>query len=239
MLGANNVQNRFHIIQLSILSVFKVNKSKLTNVSGTVLMGVRLHREAPVSVGVVEVRGSDSSQKIKAFFMSSECIETHEKHQICIPGTPVTISAHPVSGDFFPITHVVNSISSIHQDLPCCQDPARVMSKALKILNRIKQNSSLKDFSKSSHDIITYNFLKNEDFVVDSLPSGRLVCMINASSGILEDHQRGLAYFEVSDTNLPSVLNLKDIILIMSRCRDVAIRSELVTGSISTDIFLG
>ena len=53
------------------------------------------------------------------------------------------------------------------------------MSKALKILNRIKQNSSLKDFSKSSHDIITYNFLKNEDFVVDSLPSGRLVCMIN------------------------------------------------------------
>ena len=71
--------------QSSILSVFKVNKSKLTNVSGTVLMGVRLHREAPVSVGIVEVRGSDSSQKIKAFFMSSECIETHEKHQICIP----------------------------------------------------------------------------------------------------------------------------------------------------------
>ena len=83
--------------QSSILSVFKVNKSKLTNVSGTVLMGVRLHREAPVSVGVVEVRSSDSSQKIKAFFMSSECIETHEKHQICVPGTPVTISAHPVS----------------------------------------------------------------------------------------------------------------------------------------------
>ena len=113
------------------------------------------------------------------------------------------------------------------------------MSKALKILNRIKKNSTLKDFFKPSHDIITYNFLKKEDFVVDSLPSGRLVCMINASSGILEDHQRGLAYFEVSDTNLPSVLNLKDIILIMSRCRDVAIRSELVTGSISTDIILG
>ena len=53
---------------LSIISVFKVNKSKLTNVSGTVLMGVRLHREAPVSVGVVEVRSPDSSQKIKAFF---------------------------------------------------------------------------------------------------------------------------------------------------------------------------
>merc|ERR1712098_558021 len=48
--------------------------------------------------------------------------------------------------------------------------------------------------------------------------------------GILEDQQRGLAYFEVSDTNLPSVLNLKDIILVMSRCRDVAIRSEWILG---------
>ena len=45
---------------LSNLSVFKVNKSKLTNVSGTVLMGARLHREAPVSVGCVGLKRSFS-----------------------------------------------------------------------------------------------------------------------------------------------------------------------------------
>ena len=50
--------------------------------------------------------------------------------------------------------------------------------------------------------------------------------MLGDTSGILEDHRRQLAYFEMTDTNLPSDLTMKDVALIMTRCRDVSIRFQ-------------
>merc|ERR1719369_1357486 len=61
---------------------------------------------------------------------------------------------------------------------------------------------------------------------VDCFPTGRLVCMFDKKAGILEDHRRELAYFETTDLNLPQGLELKDIVIVMTRCRDVTIRFQ-------------
>jgi len=200
-------------------------KSKLNNVTGFVKIGIKLHKSAPLSAGIVQVHLSDE-KKIVAFFLSSQCLETHEKFQVCVPGTKVTFNALPISSDFSPVTHVVTLISAIHQDLPYCQDPAKIMSMSLDVLTKIKKYYKLKDFSKPDFDVASFSILRKSNFVVDSFPTGRLVCMINENCGILEDQNRELAYFEVSDTNLPSSLTVKDVVTVMSRCRDVAIRFQ-------------
>ena len=71
--------------------------------------------------------------------------------------------------------------------------------------------------------------------VVDCFPTGRLVCMLNESSGFLEDHRRELAYFEKADLNLPAELEMKDVVMVMTRCRDVTIRfqaSQVLDGPV-------
>ena len=198
-------------------------KCKLTNVSGIVKVGIHFHKAASLEAGVVELAG-DGNKKIKALFVNSVCLETHEKHRVCTPGTRVTFSAIPVSCDNSPLTHVVTVISSVHDTLPACRDPARVMAQMLELLSQLK--TSLKSLEKTQLGVVCYSINKSDDYVVDSVPTGRLVCMVNESSGILEDHKRELAYFEVSDLNLPSSLTLKDVVLVMSRCRDVAVRFQ-------------
>ena len=198
-------------------------KSKLTNVSGIVRIGINFHKAAPLEAGVVELAG-DGSKKIKALFLNSVCLETHEKHQVCTPGTKVTFNAIPVSSDNFPLTHVVTVISSVHDTLPPCRDTARIMEQMLDLLSQLR--TSLRCLEVTQPGVVCFSISKSDDFVVDSIPTGRLVCMVNESSGILEDHKRELAYFEVSDLNLPSSLTLKDVVLVMSRCRDVAVRFQ-------------
>ena len=200
-------------------------KSKLNNVIGIVKIGIKLHKCAPLAAGIVQVHLSEE-KKIIAFFLSSQCLETHEKFPVCVPGTRLTFNALPISSDFCPVTHVVTVISAIHQDLPVCQDPAKIMSTSLDILTKIKKYYNLKDFAKPEFAVSSFSILRKSNFVVDSFPTGRLVCMINEKCGILEDQNRELAYFEVSDTNLPSSLTVKDVVMVMSRCRDVAIRFQ-------------
>ena len=207
-------------------------KSKLTNVSGIVKIGINFHKAASLAAGVVELAG-EGNKKIKALFLSSVCLETHEKHRVCTPGTKVTFSAIPISSDNCPLTHVVTVISSVHNTLPPCSDPARIMAQMLELLSQLK--TSLQCLEKTEHGVVCVSISKAEDFVVDSVPTGRLVCMVNESSGILEDHKRELAYFEVSDLNLPSSLTLKDVVVVMSRCRDVAVRfqaSSVLSGPV-------
>merc|ERR1712042_16145 len=62
--------------------------------------------------------------------------------------------------------------------------------------------------------------------VIDCFPTGRLVCMFDDKCGIIEDHRRELAFFEKADLNLSSDLKLRDIVMIMTRCRDVTIRFQ-------------
>ena len=50
--------------------------------------------------------------------------------------------------------------------------------------------------------------------------------MLDESSGIMEDHRRELAYFEKTDLNLPTELEMKDIVMVMTRCRDITIRFQ-------------
>ena len=198
-------------------------KSKLTNVSGIVKVGINFHKAAPLEAGVVELAG-EGNKKIKALFLNSVCLETHERHRVCTPGTKVTFNAIPVSSDNTPLTHVVTVISSVHDTLPPCRDTARIMEQMLDLLSQIK--TSLKCLEKTRDGVVCLSVSKSDDYVVDSVPTGRLVCMVNESSGILEDHKRELAYFEVSDLNLPKSLTLKDVVLVMSRCRDVAVRFQ-------------
>ena len=42
----------------------------------------------------------------------------------------------------------------------------------------------------------------------------------------MEDRRRELAYFEKDDLNLPPELEMKDIVMVMTRCRDVTIRFQ-------------
>ena len=43
----------------------------------------------------------------------------------------------------------------------------------------------------------------------------------------MEDHRRELAYFEKDDLNLPPELEIKDIMMVMTRCKDVTIRFQV------------
>ena len=59
--------------------------------------------------------------------------------------------------------------------------------------------------------------------------------MFNENAGIMEDHRRELAYFEKTDVNLPTELEVKDIVMVMTRCRDVTIRfqaSQVLDGPV-------
>jgi len=48
--------------------------------------------------------------------------------------------------------------------------------------------------------------------------------MFDEEAGIMEDHRRELAYFEKDDLILLPELEIKDIMMVMTRCKDVTIR---------------
>ena len=136
------------------------------------------------------------------------------------------LHASPVAREFRPVTHIVTLLSSIHSNLPQPPSHPKIMSKATNVLSHIKKNYDLTELTSRKPDIICYNLTKLSNMVSKCQPTGRLVCMLGETSGILEDHRRQLAYFEMTDTNLPSDLTMKDVTLIMTRCRDVSIRFQ-------------
>ena len=138
----------------------------------------------------------------------------------------MTLHAIPVMKDFGPVTHLVTLISSVHSNLPQPPDHPKIVSKATNVLSQIKNNYDLTELTNGKPDIICYNLTRLNSLVSKCQPTGRLVCMVGDTSGILEDHRRQLAYFELTDTNLPSDLTMKDVALIMTRCRDVSIRFQ-------------
>ena len=112
--------------------------------------------------------------------------------------------------DFGPVTHLVTLISSVHSNLPQPPDHPKIVSKATNVLSQIKNNYDLTELTSGKPDIICYNLTRLNSLVSKCQPTGRLVCMLGDTSGILEDHRRQLAYFELTDTNLPSDLTMKD-----------------------------
>ena len=128
--------------------------------------------------------------------------------------------------DFGPVTHLVTLISSVHSNLPQPPDHPKIVSKATNVLSQIKENYDLTELTRRKPDMICYNLPTLSKMVSHCRPTGRLVCMLGETSGVLEDHRRQLAYFEMADTNLPSDLTMKDVVLIMTRCRDVSIRFQ-------------
>ena len=124
------------------------------------------------------------------------------------------------------MTHLVTLISSIHTNLPQPQNHPKISCKATKVLSQIQKSYDLAELSSRKPDIICYNLTGLSKMVSHCQPTGRLVCMLGDTAGILEDHRRQLAYFELADTNLPPDLTMKDVVLIMTRCRDVSIRFQ-------------
>ena len=198
-------------------------REELFNVSGTVKFGIRLNRTLSTSAGIVEIGGHSLG-----WFLSSESVEYSEESSVCVPGRKVWLHATPVPPDFLPVTHLVTLISSLHSSLPEPNNLNPVFSRSIKVLSQVKENFDLMEFVRRKPEIICCNLtsLNPSKMVSNCKPSGRLVCMTSPHSGILEDHMRQLTYFEVTDTNLPSALTMKDVALIMSRCRDVAIRFQ-------------
>ena len=136
------------------------------------------------------------------------------------------LHATPVSRDFGPVTHLVTLLSSIHSNLPQPPSQPKILGKAANVLSHIKKHYDLTELTSRKPDIICYNLTRLSNMVSKCQPTGRLDCMLGDTSGILEDHRRQLAYFEMTDTNLPSDLTMKDVALIMTRCRDVSIRFQ-------------
>ena len=92
---------------------------------------------------------------------------------------------------------------------------------------KVPELADLRSAKSQILSLDVYNKSKAKDpNVIDCFPTGRLVCMFDENAGIMEDHRRELAYFEKGDLNLPSELEVKDIVMVMTRCRDVTIRFQ-------------
>eukprot|EP00092_Neocalanus_flemingeri_P031428 GFUD01034134.1.p1 GENE.GFUD01034134.1~~GFUD01034134.1.p1 ORF type:complete len:720 (+),score=233.20 GFUD01034134.1:76-2160(+) len=108
----------------------------------------------------------------------------------------------------------------------------------METLKKVMQHNlpELTDVCNAKPKIMSLASAKTKEaLVVDCFPTGRLVCMFDESAGILEDHRRELAYFEKTDLNLPSGLEMKDVVMVMTRCRDVTIRfqaSQVLSGPV-------
>ena len=212
---------------LSIKKEFSSSTNQsLSNVAGVVKFGIHLARDSFPSAGLVEMSDS-SGGVVRALFLISACEEVHERYLVCVPGREVVFSAVPVSPDLSPVTHIVTSISCVHQTLSHDQPgQQQIITNTTRILTKIKTEHSLTEFSRSDQVMLYFSVISRSSVVVDCAPSGRLVCMIDKRCGILETQDRELAYFEMRDTNLPSSLSVKQAVEVMARCRDVGIRFQ-------------
>merc|ERR1719318_208131 len=206
-------------------------KTKVYDQKGLVKLAFKLKGTSGLAAAIVEFTKSSSDKKHFAFYLASSSVESHEKTKVCIPETKVYFSAVPVGGGF-PVSHIATAVSHIHNKMPLNDDTDRIVEAARETLTKIMEQKvpELTDFGSVQSKIISLdvsNKSKAKDpNVIDCFPTGRLVCMIDENAGIMEDHRRELAYFEKGDLNLSSELEMKDFVMVMTRCRDVTIRFQ-------------
>merc|ERR1719318_574659 len=206
-------------------------KTKVYDQKGLVKLAFKLKGTSGLAAAIVEFTKSSSDKKHFAFYLASSSVETHEKIKVCIPETKVYFSANPVGGDL-PVSHIVTAVSHVHNKMPLNDDTDRIVEAARETLKKIIEQKvpELADLGCVESQIISLdvsNKSKAKDpNVIDCFPTGRLVCMFDENAGIMEDHRRELAYFEKGDLNLPGELEMKDIVMVMTRCRDVTIRFQ-------------
>jgi len=212
------------VSQCKVLKKNVHGSSKVYDQKGVVKVAFKDQFGCKFSSAIVEFSKKNSDVKKYAFMLSTQCVETHEAKKVCVPGAKVCFSAVPVDTDTI-ADYVGTVVSQIHSRLPLVDNPEKVVEKSLSTLRSIlKVNSSLCKSIKTKPIVVS---LPSASYhVVDCFPTGRLVCMFNEKAGILEDHTRELAYFEISDVNLSSKLKLKDIVMVMTRCREVTIRYQ-------------
>ena len=207
------------------------------NYKGTVKFAFKTDAKSPPSIGILEFKDENNSEVNSnenivtyAIFSADSSVEVHEKANICVPGSKVTFNAIPIDAPKNNITYLVTSLSKVHKDLPLENDNRRIKKKVYGYLDIVSKKFStlVESLQNSESTVLT---IDEEDIgkqkeVIVCHPTGRLVCMIDKKSGILEDQNRELAYFEKADLNLSPEYNLKDIVLMMTTCRDVTIRFQ-------------
>jgi len=204
-----------------------VCKTKVYDKKGYVKVAFKCKGSSELVAAIVEF-----GKKSFAFYLPNSAVETHEKVKICIPDTKVYFSAVPLGSDEnSPISHIATAVSHIHHKMPLNRDGDKIVEKAKETLKMIYDAKlELTKFKEQESQIVTIDVSINSrgmfSSAVDCFPTGRLVCMFDKKAGILEDHRRELAYFETTDLNLPQDLELKDIVMVMTRCRDVTIRFQ-------------
>merc|ERR1719481_868439 len=204
-------------------------KIKVYDHKGVVKMAFKLKGSNVLLAAILEF------DKINhAFYIPSVSVESHEKIKICIPGTKVCFSAVPVgSGEDYPVSHIATAVSHIHHKMPLNKDVDKIVEiskDTLRMMMEKKPELSETMLQAQVAQIFMIEPSKSsmvkDISVIDCFPTGRLVCMFDDKCGILEDHRRELAFFEKADLNLSSDLKLRDIVMIMTRCRDVTIRFQ-------------
>merc|ERR1719318_2475573 len=208
-------------------------KTKVFDQKGLVKLAFKTKGNSGLMAAIVEFTKSSKDKKHFAFYLASSSVESHEKTKICIPDTRVYFSAVPVDGEDLPVSHIATAVSHIHNKMPLSDDTDRIVEAAREALTKIKEQKLpdlMTDLGSVKSQIISLdvnNKSKAKDpNVIDCFPTGRLVCMFDENAGIMEDHRRELAYFEKGDLNLPGELEMKDIVMVMTRCRDVTIRFQ-------------
>ena len=139
----------------------------------------------------------------------SLCSRLKKMTPICINGLPGTGSLNIWSAKVQEILDEdwgLVEVSSYPRDAM----KGKIFCKATNVLSQIKENYDLTELTRRKPDMICYNLPTLSKMVSHCRPTGRLVCMLGETSGVLEDHRRQLAYFEMADTNLPSDLTMKD-----------------------------
>ena len=206
-----------------------VCKTKVYDQKGYVKVAFKFKGSSELVAAIVEF-----DKKNFAFYLANSAVETHEKTKICIPDTKVYFSAVPIESDEnvpTSVSHIATAVSHIHHKMPLNKDVDKIIEKAKESWKSFNDGKSeLHTFKDQESQIVTIDVFNDTrgklSSTVDCFPTGRLVCMFDENAGILEDHIRELAYFETTDLNLPEDLNLKDIVIVMTRCRDVTIRFQ-------------
>jgi hypothetical protein len=91
--------------------------------------------------------------------------------------------------------------------------------------------------SKSTNIVVVLSFplLIHNFRIHDEVPYSTLKCMINETSGVLENNfdKKSLCYFEVDDLNVESPIELKDLVKIMTNTEGIRVRYQ-VSSVLST-----
>jgi len=203
-------------------------KSKVQDQKGYVKLAFKFQGSSGFSAAIAEFTQESSDKKMFAFYLAGQSLESHEKNKVCVPGTKVYFNAVPTNDKDFPVSHFVTAVSQLHSRISSIVDLTKTVEETKDMMKKILEKvPKLSALCSGKPQVISLNLSANNSLaIVDCFPTGRLVCMLDSNAGILEDHNRELAYFEKTDLNLSSKLEMKDVVMVMTRCRDVTIRFQ-------------